>query len=276
MKILLTNDDGYQAPNIQHLFKKLSEEHDVWIIAPENNCSGMSAAISFLKETEIRKVEERVYAVDGTPADCTYFGLLGIVDFEFDIVISGINHGANIGNDVIYSGTVGAAVGGRNLKYPPIAISVASYDAKDIDFISKKSIEIINKIVTFYDSFKGKVININFPDISENEFKGIRATGMSKRDVPAKPIKLENTSENEINQIFINAEKNEFKGIIQTVSAPLVSNDFNHNSHSSVVDLAETNVINNRFCRILSWYDNEWGFSNRLVDIVLELSNENL
>ena len=85
-----------------------------------------------------------------------------------------------------------------------------------------------------------------------------------------------NTSENEINQFFLNAEKNEFKGIIQTVSAPLVSNDFNHNPHSSVVDLAETKVINNRFCRILSWYDNEWGFSNRLVDIVLELSNENL
>ena len=88
MKILLTNDDGYQAPNIQNLFKKLSEEHDVWIIAPKNNCSGMSAAISFLKETEIRKVEERVYAVDGTPADCTYFGLLGIFDFEFSILRS--------------------------------------------------------------------------------------------------------------------------------------------------------------------------------------------
>jgi glyceraldehyde 3-phosphate dehydrogenase len=85
-----------------------------------------------------------------------------------------------------------------------------------------------------------------------------------------------NTSENEINRIFKNAEKNEFKGIVETISAPLVSSDFNHNSHSSVVDLAETKVINERFCRILSWYDNEWGFSNRLVDIVLELSNENL
>ena len=85
-----------------------------------------------------------------------------------------------------------------------------------------------------------------------------------------------NTSENEINRIFKNAEKNEFKGILETISAPLVSSDFNHNSHSSIVDLAETKVINERFCRILSWYDNEWGFSNRLVDIVLELSNENL
>ena len=85
-----------------------------------------------------------------------------------------------------------------------------------------------------------------------------------------------NTSENEINEIFLNAEKGEFREILQTVSAPLVSSDFNHNSHSSVVDLAETKVINNKFCRILSWYDNEWGFSNRLVDIVLELSNANL
>ena len=84
------------------------------------------------------------------------------------------------------------------------------------------------------------------------------------------------TSEDEINKIFLDAEKNEFRGIVQTVSTPLVSSDFNHNSNSSVVDLAETKVLNNRFCRILSWYDNEWGFSNRLVDIILELSNANL
>ncbi len=130
MKILLTNDDGFDAKNIKYFYEKLSKDHDVWIIAPKNNCSGMSAAISYLKEIEIEEVSDKVFAVDGTPADCTYFGLLSIVDFEFDIVISRINHGANIGNDVLYSGTVGAAVGGRNLKYPPIAISVASYEAK--------------------------------------------------------------------------------------------------------------------------------------------------
>ena len=82
-----------------------------------------------------------------------------------------------------------------------------------------------------------------------------------------------NTSENEINRIFKNAEKNEFKGILETVSTPLVSSDFNHNSHSSVVDLAETKVINERFCRILSWYDNEWGFSNRMIDVCSRLGN---
>ena len=82
MKILLTNDDGYDAPNIQALYKVLSQFHEVFIIAPAKNCSGMSAAISFLKETEIKKLDDHTYAVDGTPADCTYFGLLSVLDFE--------------------------------------------------------------------------------------------------------------------------------------------------------------------------------------------------
>jgi len=194
VKILLTNDDGYKADNIKSLYEELSKDHEVWIVAPKNNCSGMSAAISYLNEIEVTKVDEKIYAVDGTPADCTYLGLLSIVDFEFDIVISGINHGANIGNDVLYSGTVGAAVGGRNLKYPPIAISVASYDAKDISFITKKSIELINKIIESSEIYVGKVININFPDISEDEYIGVKATGLSKRDVPAKPIKIDDKS----------------------------------------------------------------------------------
>ena len=192
MKILLTNDDGFDAENIKILYKELSKNHEVWIVAPKNNCSGMSAAISYLNEIEVTKVDDRIYAVDGTPADCSYLGLLSIVDFEFDIVVSGINHGANIGNDVLYSGTVGAAVGGRNLKYPPIAISVASYDAKDIEFITKKSIELIEKIVSSNEIFNGKVININFPDINEEEFKGVIATGLSKRGIPAKPIRIDN------------------------------------------------------------------------------------
>ena len=194
MKILLTNDDGYKADNIKSLYEELSKDHEVWIVAPKNNCSGMSAAISYLNEIEVTKIDEKIYAVDGTPADCSYLGLLSIVDFEFDIVISGINHGANIGNDVLYSGTVGAAVGGRNLKYPPIAISVASYDARDISFITKKSIELINKIIESNEIYVGKVININFPDISEDEYIGVKATGLSKRDVPAKPIKIDDKS----------------------------------------------------------------------------------
>lgn len=195
MKILLTNDDGYDAENIKSLCKELSKNHEVWIVAPKHNCSGMSAAISYLNEIEVTKLEDKIYAVDGTPADCSYLGLLSIVDFEFDIVISGINHGANIGNDVLYSGTVGAAIGGRHCKYPPIAISSVEYRPKSFDFMSKKSIQLL-EVIAQYDNqkFKNKVVNINFPDIDENSFKGFRVVPTARRDIPDKPIVLDENS----------------------------------------------------------------------------------
>ena len=214
MKILLTNDDGYKAHNIQKIYEELSKDHDVWIVAPKNNCSGMSAAISYLSEIEVTKVDNKIYAVDGTPADCTYLGLLSIVDFEFDIVISGVNHGANIGNDVIYSGTVGAAVGGRKLKYPPIAISVASYSTLNIDFIVNKSSELIDKIIKLPATFNGKVFNINFPDLNEKKCKGVKVTGVAKRDIPAKPIEVE--SENDNKRYRYNLSGNPIKESITT------------------------------------------------------------
>jgi 5'-nucleotidase len=113
-----------------------------------------------------------------------------MVDFEFDMVVSGINHGANIGNDVIYSGTVGAAVGGRKLKYPPIALSVASYDTKNINFIVNKTAEIINIVKNLPEEYSGKVINVNFPDLPEDECKGIKITALAQRGVPSKPVEV--------------------------------------------------------------------------------------
>ena len=246
MKILLTNDDGFDAENIKSLYKELNKNHEVWIVAPKNNCSGMSAAISYLNEIEVIKIDDRIYAVDGTPADCSYLGLLSIVDFEFDIVVSGINHGANIGNDVLYSGTVGAAVGGRNLKYPPIAISVASYDAKDIEFVTKKSVELIEKIVSSYEIFNGKVININFPDINEEEFIGVLATGLSKRDVPAKPIKIDNQDSKESYRYRYNLSGEPLKDNFMT-DAEAIKNgyvsvsalDYSLNSSSFIKDISK-------------------------------------
>lgn len=246
MKILLTNDDGFDAENIKSLYKELNKNYEVWIVAPKNNCSGMSAAISYLNEIEVMKIDDRIYAVDGTPADCSYLGLLSIVDFEFDIVVSGINHGANIGNDVLYSGTVGAAVGGRNLKYPPIAISVASYDAKDIEFVTKKSVELIEKIVSSFEIFNGKVININFPDINEEDFKGFLATGLSKRDVPAKPIKIDNQDSKESYRYRYNLSGEPLKDNFMT-DAEAIKNgyvsvsalDYSLNSSSFIKDISK-------------------------------------
>ena len=188
MKILLTNDDGYDAVNIKKFFKYLSKEHDVWMVAPKNNCSGMSSAISFLKETKIEKISDRIYAVDGTPADCVYFGMLSIIEDGVDMVVSGINHGANIGTDVIYSGTVGAAAGGRGLKYPPIAISAETYEVKDLDYICRKSCEFVNKFSKDKNKFLGNLVNINFPDLIESDVNGVRATSLAQRGAPQKPI----------------------------------------------------------------------------------------
>ena len=98
--------------------------------------------------------------------------------------------------DSIYSGTVGAAVGGRKLKYPPIAISVASYSTLNIDFIVNKSSELIDKIIKLPAIFDGKVFNINFPDLNEKKCKGIKVTGVAKRDIPAKPIEVESENDN--------------------------------------------------------------------------------
>lgn len=188
MKILLTNDDGYDAVNIKIFFKYLSKEHDVWMVAPKNNCSGMSSAISFLKETKIEKISDRIYVVDGTPADCVYFGMLSIIEDGVDMVVSGINHGANIGTDVIYSGTVGAAAGGRGLKYPPLAISAETYEVKDLDYICRKSCEFVNKFSKDKNKFLGNLVNINFPDLIESDVNGVRATSLAQRGVPQKPI----------------------------------------------------------------------------------------
>ncbi len=225
MKILLTNDDGYDAPNIRALYDALSKDHEVWIIAPENNCSGMSAAISFLKDTEIKKIDQYTYAVDGTPADCTYFGLRSVLDFEPDIVVSGINHGANLGNDVLYSGTIGAAVGGRHLKFPPVAISVASYDAKDPKYLANKSLEIINTIFKNPTGLLNKVININFPDLKENEEQGIKHTRLARRGVPVKPIEVSSSSDSKTYRYNLQGDpiKESFLSDIEAVNSGYIS-----------------------------------------------------
>ena len=225
MKILLTNDDGYDAPNIKNLFKALSKDHEVWVVAPANNCSGMSAAISFLKETEIKKIDDYTYAVDGTPADCTYFGLLSVLGFEPDMVVAGINHGANLGNDVLYSGTVGAAVGGRSLKFPPVAISVASYDAIDPDYIANKSAEIINTIFKNPIDIENKVININFPDLIKSEVKGIKFTRLSRRGTPAQPVEISSSIDSKTYRYNLQGEaiKESYLSDVEAVQAGYIS-----------------------------------------------------
>ena len=149
------------------------------IVAPANNCSGMSAAISFLKDTEIKKINDYTFAVDGTPADCTYFGLLSVLGFEPDMVVAGINHGANLGNDVLYSGTVAAAMEGRFLGCPAIAFSLAGERA--IDYTA--SVLVAKKIVQFLieNPLDDVLLNINVPNVNYDQIKGYKTTRLGNR-----------------------------------------------------------------------------------------------
>ena len=124
MKILITNDDGIDSEITQSLFHSLREEHDTFLIAPSKDKSGQGAAITLRSSVDIVKLEDNVYSVDGTPADCVFMGIMAIMKDVPDIVISGIKKGANMGDDVIYSGTVGAAIEGRHARYGAFAISI--------------------------------------------------------------------------------------------------------------------------------------------------------
>ena len=185
MSILVTNDDGFEAIGIQALLAS-SKTLDPIMVAPKHNCSGMSAAISLRKEVKVKQLNLKEFVVTGTPADCSYFGLYGMNENNIEQVVSGINLGANLGTDVFYSGTVGAAIAGINLKHAPVAISVCSFSPRDISFIADKAFELIQKFRSI--SLKqNSLININFPDILKQDYKGELYTKLAKRGAPEAP-----------------------------------------------------------------------------------------
>jgi glyceraldehyde 3-phosphate dehydrogenase len=148
-------------------------------------------------------------------------------------------------------------------------------DQNTIDTIHKDLRRARNSLISIIPTSTGaaKAVAEVLPSLKGKlDGSAIRVPTVNVSLVDFKFSTKKNVDEKQLNKIFTDAEKGNFKGIIQTSSAPLVSNDFNHNPHSSIVDTEETKVINNNFCRVLSWYDNEWGFSNRLIDVALKLS----
>ena len=126
MHILVSNDDGYSAEGIKTLAKALSTLADITVVAPEGNRSGASNSLTLESPLRVSTAENGFIKVSGTPTDCVHLAITGLLDREPDMVFAGINHGANLGDDVIYSGTVAAATEGRFLGLPAIAISLAS------------------------------------------------------------------------------------------------------------------------------------------------------
>tara|TARA_A100001388_G_scaffold58382_1_gene40280 strand:- start:2685 stop:3686 length:1002 start_codon:yes stop_codon:yes gene_type:complete len=148
-------------------------------------------------------------------------------------------------------------------------------DQNTIDTIHKDLRRARNSLISIIPTSTGaaRAVSEVLPDLKGKiDGSAIRVPTVNVSLVDFKFFSKRETSEDDLNNLFLNAEKDSFQNIIQTTSEPLVSNDFNHNPNSAIVDLSETKVLNKKFCRILAWYDNEWGFSNRLVDVISTLS----
>jgi len=180
MRILISNDDGYKADGIIQLAKSLSEIAEVIVVAPSENKSAASSSLTLGKPLKPIQIKKNVYAIDGTPSDCVHLALCGFIKESIDLVVTGINFGANLGDDVIYSGTVAGAIEGRFLGLPSIAMSLASWECKHFDTagnIAKLLVAQIDKSPLAYNT----IINVNVPDIPMTKINGIKSTRLGNR-----------------------------------------------------------------------------------------------
>lgn len=176
MKILLTNDDGIHSTGICALSEILSISHDVYIVAPDSEKSAVGHAITLSDPLKVREVKKDGkffgWAVNGTPADCVKLALTEIIKDNIDIVISGINRGANLGINVLYSGTVSAATEAAMMGYKSIAVSFDSFHENNYCYPAYVTSIIAEKITKL--NFKGISFNVNFPNVPPNKIKGIK------------------------------------------------------------------------------------------------------
>jgi 5'-nucleotidase len=180
MRILLTNDDGIDAAGLRALKEALSPDHELWIVAPESERSGSSHAITFRDSIRVRELGERLYSCRGTPADCVMLSLLGLVPKGVDLVISGINHGPNLGTDILYSGTAAAACQAVLMGVPAIALSIGAY-VPPFDFGCAVGFTIANLEIFRGLSDPDHYLNINFPNAE-------RADGEPRITFPSRRI----------------------------------------------------------------------------------------
>ncbi len=179
MHFLLSNDDGYQSPGISALAEALEALGKVTVVAPDRDCSGASNSLTLDSPLYVKRDVRGFYYVNGTPSDCVHLAITGLLDEEPNMVISGINSGANLGDDVLYSGTVAAAMEGRFLGCPAIAFSLAG--EKPTDYSA--SILAVKKIVKslIENPLDDVLFNINIPDINYDQIKGFKVTRLGNR-----------------------------------------------------------------------------------------------
>jgi 5'-nucleotidase len=185
MRILLSNDDGYFAPGLERLAAELASHAEITVVAPERDRSGASNSLTLDRPLTVRRAPNGFLFVNGTPTDCVHLAVTGLLDELPDMVISGINLGANMGDDTIYSGTVAAATEGYLLGIPSIAVSLASKVGQHFETAAEVVLQLLERRRAHPPGTW--LLNVNVPDVPEGALKGMRVTRLGRRH-KAEPV----------------------------------------------------------------------------------------
>jgi 5'-nucleotidase len=196
MRILLSNDDGYFAPGIMVLEQALAPLAEVTVVAPERDHSGASNSLTLDRPLTVRRAQNGYYYVNGTPTDCVHLAVTGLLGDLPDVVVSGINHGANMGDDTIYSGTVAAATEGFLLGIPSIAISLVAKGGDHYETAARFGVELVQRFKSS-PLRKAMLLNVNVPDMPYEQLRGAEVTRLGKRH-KAEPVVKSTTPRGDI------------------------------------------------------------------------------
>jgi len=180
VRILLSNDDGYQAQGLRTLADHLHDLASLTIVAPERNQSGASNSLTLETPLRVEEVRPALYFVNGTPSDCVHVAVTGLLEQDPDMVVSGINHGANLGDDVLYSGTVAAAMEGRFLGFPAVAVSLVLESGRHFTTAAVVARRLIEHMLE-HPLPSDTIFNVNVPDLPLEELRGFEITRLGFR-----------------------------------------------------------------------------------------------
>jgi 5'-nucleotidase len=180
MNILLSNDDGYRAPGLSAMVEAVSDYGEVTVIAPNQDRSGASNSLTLTVPVRVEQIKNGYFVCSGTPTDCVHLGITGLMPKGPDMIISGINNARNLGDDVLYSGTVGAAMEGRFLGLPAIAVSLAGEDASHFDTAGNVVRQLLDRMLQT-PLAPSTILNVNVPDLPRDQISGWQATRLGGR-----------------------------------------------------------------------------------------------
>jgi 5'-nucleotidase len=189
MKILLSNDDGYQAPGLVALYEAIKDLGDVEVVAPEHNNSAKSNALTLYAPLSVHEANNGFRYINGTPADCVHVALTGLLGYRPDLVVWGINNGANMGDDTIYSGTVGAAMEGYLFGIPAIAFSQTQKGWANLDAAARTARDLVRHLSSGASPGDSPwLLNVNIPNLAYEELKSFKVCRLGRRHAAEKVI----------------------------------------------------------------------------------------